>query len=123
MTECTLNALAFLFFVLLEPRRECVYNHFQLPTVGNNIPFWGSLCMPAPSVCFSTPRLGHPGSFTSVHNLKCMRTQTTPLFKVPCRRRGISSPIYTLHIPYWGIEHGWLCGEAGVLFTTPPDRQ
>ena len=41
------------------------------PPVGSHIPFSGPLCMPAPSVCFWTPRilLGHPGSFTSVHSL------------------------------------------------------
>ena len=37
------------------------------------------------SVCLRTPRLslGHPGSLTSVHDLKCMRTQTAPLFNAP----------------------------------------
>merc|ERR1711963_992334 len=54
---------------------------FNCPPVGSHIPFSGRLCTPAPSVCFWTPRLslGHPGSFTSVHDLKCMRTQTAPL--------------------------------------------
>ena len=43
----------------------------------------------AVSVCFRTPRLslGHPGSFKSAHVLKCMRTQTAPLFNVPRGRR------------------------------------
>ena len=43
----------------------------------------------AVSVCFRTPRLslGHPGSFKSAHDLKCMRTQTAPLFNVPRGRR------------------------------------
>ena len=38
------------------------------------------------SVCFRTPRLslGHPGSLTSMHDLKYMRTQIAPLFNVPC---------------------------------------
>ena len=59
------------------------------PPVGSHIPFSGRLCMPAPSVCFWTPRLslGHPGSFKSAHDLKCMRTQTAPLFNVPRGRR------------------------------------
>ena len=37
------------------------------------------------SACFRTPRLslGHPGSFKSAHGLKCMLTQTAPLFNVP----------------------------------------
>merc|ERR1712074_508011 len=42
------------------------------------------------SVCFRTPRLslGHPVSLTSMHDLKCMRTQTAPLFNAPRGRRG-----------------------------------
>ena len=50
----------------------------------------GALCMPAPSICFRTPRLllGHPGSLMSVHDLICMHTQRAPLFNVPCRRLG-----------------------------------
>ena len=49
---------------------------FNCPPVGSHIPFSRRLCMPAPSVCFWTPRLslGHPGSFMSVHDLKYMRT-------------------------------------------------
>ena len=45
------------------------------------------------SVCFRTPRLslGHPGSFKSAHGLKCMRTQTAPLFNIPRVRRGGAS--------------------------------
>ena len=41
------------------------------------------------SVCFRTPRLslGHPGSLKSVHDLKCMRTQTRPRFYVSSERR------------------------------------
>ena len=55
------------------------------PPVGSHIPFSGRLCMPAPSVCFWTPRLslGHPGSFKSAHDLKCMRMQTAPLVLRP----------------------------------------
>ena len=61
------------------------------PPVGSHIPFSGRLCMPAPSVCFWTPRLspGHPGSFTSVHDLQCMHTQTAHLFNAPRGRQGI----------------------------------
>ena len=45
--------------------------------------------MPARSVCFRTPRLslGHPSSFKSAHDLKCMRTQTASTFNVPRGRR------------------------------------
>ena len=47
------------------------------------------------SVCFRTPRLslGHPGSLTSMHDLKCMRTQTAPLFNVPRGRRGTTTRV------------------------------
>ena len=37
--------------------------------------------------------LGHPGSLTSVHDLKCMRTQTAPLFNVPRGRRGTTTRV------------------------------
>ena len=69
------------------------------PPVGSHIPFSGRLCMPAPSVCFWTPRLslGHPGSFMSVHELKCMRTQTAPLFNVPRGRRGTTTRVVHLY--------------------------
>ena len=65
------------------------------PPLGSRIPSSGRLCMPALSVCFWTPRLslGHPGSFTSVHDLKCMRTQTAPLFNVPRGRRGTTTRV------------------------------
>ena len=63
---------------------------FNFPLVGSHIPSSGRLCMPAQSVCFRTPRhlIGHPGSLKSAHDLKCMRTQTAPLFNVPRGRRG-----------------------------------
>ena len=53
---------------------------FNCPPLGSFIPFLERLCMPAASVCFWTPRLSvsHLGSFTSVHELKCTRTQTAP---------------------------------------------
>ena len=49
----------------------------------------GVLCMPARSVCFWPPRLllVYPGYFTSVHVLKCTRTQKAPLFNAPRGRR------------------------------------
>ena len=80
------SRLAGLFFFFLQ-RSPCAQEDVRMrpfsicPPVGSHIPFSGRLCMPAPSVCFWTPRLslGHPGSFTSVHDLKCMRTQTAPL--------------------------------------------
>ena len=51
------------------------------------------------SVCFRTPRLllGHPGSFKSAHGLKCMRTQTAPLFNVPRGRRGTTRVVHPIH--------------------------
>ena len=65
------------------------------PPVGSHIPFSGRLCMPAPSVCFWTPRLslGHPGSFWSTHELKCMRTQTGPRFNVSSEGRGTTTRV------------------------------
>ena len=61
------------------------------------------------SVCFRTPRLslGHPGSLTSVHDLKCMRTQTAPLFNAPRGRRGNRAqvPFPRIHPETWtGVE-------------------
>ena len=64
------------------------------------------------SVCFWTPRLslGHPGSFWSTHDLKCMRTQTGPRFNVPSERRGITTFSNTQShgctVPGPGIEPG-----------------
>ena len=65
------------------------------PPLGSHIPSSGRLCMLARSVCFWTPRLslGHPGSFESAHVLKCMRTQTAPLFNVPRGRRGTTTRV------------------------------
>merc|ERR1712140_37332 len=56
------------------------------------------------SACFRTPRLslGHPGSLTSVHDLKCMRTQTAPLFNVPRGRRGTTTR----------VVHSYPCGTS-----------
>ena len=56
------------------------------------------------SVCFRTPRLslGHPGSLTSMHDLKCMRTQTAPLFNVPRGRRGTTTR----------VVHPYPCGTS-----------
>ena len=71
------------------PRRIYVCDRFSIcPPVGSHIPFSGRLCMPAPSVCSETPRLslGHPGSFKSAHDLKCMRMQTAPLVLRPSRK-------------------------------------
>ena len=91
---------SFLFFSFLSLFSLCLGGNTYVtvsncPPVGSHIPFSGRLCMPAPSVCFWTPRLslGHPGSFTSVHELKCMRTQTAPLFNVPRGRRGTTTRV------------------------------
>ena len=40
---------------------------------------------------------GHPGSFTSVHDLKCMRTQTAPLFNIPRGNRGTTTRAVNLY--------------------------
>ena len=82
------------------------------------------------SVCFRTPRLslGHPGSLTSVHDLKCMRIQMAPLFNIPRGRQGTTTRVvlYT-HIhaapPGPGIEPGLLHLESRVLTITPQNRQ
>ena len=85
---------------------------FNCPPEGSHIPSSGCFCMPARSVCFRTPilSLGHPGSFKSAHDLKCMRTQTAPLFNVPRGRRGNTSfsitQIHSCTMPRPGIEPG-----------------
>ena len=63
--------------------------------VGPAVPTSASFCLQKSiacwvSACFRTPilSLGHPGSFKSAHDLKCMRTQTAPLFN---GRRGTTS--------------------------------
>ena len=49
----------------------------------------------APSICFQNLRLSidHPGSLESVHDLKCMRTQTAPLFSAPRGRCGTTTRV------------------------------
>ena len=90
-------------------------------SVGSQVPFSGRLCMLAPSVCFWTPRLslGHPGSFKSVHELKCMRTQTRPRFNVSSEGRGATFASNTqlpyLHCPSRDSNLGLLVWEASVL--------
>ena len=70
------------------------------------------VCRCMVSACFRTPRLslGHPGSFRSAHDLKCMRTQTGPRFNVPSERRGITTFSNTQShgctVPGPGIEPG-----------------
>ena len=108
MTECSVNALAFLFlsvFPLLGLRLSPFYP-FGFPTLHTEGLQQSEVSSVQPaslrlrwdhvsavSVCFRTPRLslGHPGSFKSAHDLKCMRTQTAPLFNVPRGRRGTTS--------------------------------
>ena len=64
-----------------------------------------TVCQCVLSACFRTPRLslGHPGSLTSVHDLKCMRTQTAPLFNAPRGRRGNRAqvPFPRIHPVTW----------------------
>ena len=52
--------------------------------------FRRTVCQRMSSAWFRTPRLllGHPGSLTPVHDLKCMRAQTAPLFNAPRGRLG-----------------------------------
>ena len=66
----------FLFFLCVLYAKEDIRMQpfsIYLP-LGSHILFSGRLCMLAPSVCFWTPRtsLGHPDSFKTVHELKCM---------------------------------------------------
>ena len=62
------------------------------------------------SVYFWTPKLllGHPGTFRSTHDLKCIRTQTGPRFHVPSQRRGTTTwvvhPYPTRTMPGPGFE-------------------
>merc|ERR1712148_58231 len=53
------------------------------------------VCIVVLSACFRTPRLslGHSVSLTSMHDLKCMRTQTAPLFNVPRGRPGTTTRV------------------------------
>ena len=46
------------------------------------------------SACFQTPRLsiGHQDSFKSAHDLKCMCTQTSPLFNIPRTQEDMALP-------------------------------
>ena len=61
--------------------------------------------MQARSVCLWTLRLslGLSGSLTSVHDLKCMRTQTTSLFNAPRGRQGNRGeiPFPRIHRVVW----------------------
>ena len=63
------------------------------------------VCQCMLSACFWTSRLllGHQGSLTSVHDLKCIRTKTATLFKVPRGRRGTATrvvhPYPQRHLP------------------------
>ena len=93
----------------------CCIPHFSGLRVGPSFVFLTALrlrrtvCQCVLSDCFRTPRLslGHPGSLTSMHDLKCMRTQTAPLFNVPRGRRGTTTR----------VVHQYPCGtsQAGNL--------
>ena len=96
--------------------------------VGPTVPTSAGFCLQKShacwvSACFRTPRLslGHPGSFKSAHVLKCMRTQTAPLFNVPRGRRGNTSfsitQIHSCTMSWPGIEPGPLPWEASALTT------
>ena len=77
--------------------------------------FWPSLiiCLFLElSVCFWTPRLllGHPDSFTSMHDLRCMRKQTIPLFNVPLGKHGTTT--WLLHPYPHGISRARICNGS-----------
>ena len=128
------NQILKLYHTLLWTKRKCLFFQFVLLFVVVAFPIFGVACGPVIcfphcthllqsaqlrlrrtvcqcvlSACFRTPRLslGHPGSLTSVHDLKCMRTQTAPLFNAPRGRRGnraqVSFP--RIHPVTWtGVE-------------------
>merc|ERR1712115_120515 len=90
---CFFCFFVFLFFLCLG--RNMYMTVSNCPPVGSHIPFLGRLCMLALSVSFWTPRLSlsHPGSFTSMHEPKYMRSQKAPLFNVPCGRCGTTTRV------------------------------
>ena len=93
----------FSFFCL--PRSEKVYDNFQLPaqrqthSVLGAFVHAGTISLFFNSYTFS----GDRGSFTSVHELKFMRTQTAPQIQRPSwmtsKYHRSSTPISTLPIP------------------------
>ena len=82
--------------------------------------------MPAPSICFRTLRLllGYIGSFKSVHELKCILTQTRPRFNDLTEARGANlTSITQLPIPALpkpGFEPGTVGMGSQRLTTRPP---
>ena len=113
----------FFFFLPFLSRSSCAEEDIHMcpfsicPPVGSHIAFSGRLCMLARSVCFSTPRLslGHPGSFTSVHDLKCTRTQTASLSNAPRGRLK-----YLSQGPGQGSNPRPSDYESDTLSTRPP---
>ena len=102
--------------ILPVPRRKHIcatvsnlpaYRHWQQHSIFGAFVHY---CIPAQSVCFRTPRLllGHPSSFTSVHNeLKCMCTQTAPWFYAPHGKQGNRGQVSfkRIHRVVWlGVE-------------------
>ena len=75
--------------------RHFVFPHCTHLLKSTQIRLQRTVCRCVLSACFRTPRLslGHPGSLTSVHDLKCMRTQTAPLFNVPRGRLGTTTTV------------------------------
>ena len=114
----------FIFFLYSLCRGGYTYvTVFNCPPIGSHILSSERLCMPARSVCFRTPRLslGHPGSFKSAHDLKCMRTQTAPLFNVPRGRREEQMTAWTrfeLITTFWlwarSLIHFATCASGGI---------
>ena len=97
--------------------------------VGPTVPTSAGFCLQEShedwvSACFRTPKLslGHPGSFKSAHGLKCMRTQTGPLFNVPRGRRSttcdrVVHPYPSCTMPCPGIEPELVDGDSKALTT------
>jgi len=72
------------------------------------------------SACVRIPLL-HRGSFKSTHDLRCMRTQTAPLFNVPHGRRGTTT-IVVHPINTWtraGRQSNPVAWERKMFTTTP----
>ena len=99
-----------------------MYLNFSIcPPIGSHIPFSGRLCMPEPSICFWTLRLllSQPGSFKSLHERKCICTQSRPWFNVSSEGRGVTFASNTqlpyLHYQSRDSKLGLLEWEASVL--------
>ena len=104
-------------FVLLVPRREYVHDRFQFPTRRQPHSVFGAFVHAGTICLFLDPltSIGHPGSFTSMHELKFMRTQTVFLFNVPRRIHGATTrglhPYPHCTCPSRGLNPGGCVGR------------